>query len=106
MLHNEHDPVIVKVILIKRLSNGAFAKFVLARQHGEYKALLYVNGKRVNGPPLPLPLDNPKDEITHWMGNKPAVGLTTEQAEMIENEVTNRIERIKNVCGLSPDQNL
>ena len=95
MLLRDYEPIVEKELLLKRLSNGALAKFVLVRHQGEYKAMLYVNGKQVNGPPLPEPLATPSDEITHWMGNKPGVGLTTEQAEMIIKAVNDRNERLR-----------
>lgn len=93
MLPCDMDPVIEKEILVKQLSNGSMAQFVLVRHMGEYKAMLYLNGKPVNGPPLPEPLTEPKNDITHWMGNKPGVGLTTEQAEKILIAVKERIEK-------------
>ena len=92
---NDLDPVIEKDLLVKQLSNGSVAKFVLVRHQGEYKAMLYLNGKAVTGPPLPEPLSEPKGEITHWMGNKPGVGLTAEQAEKITSAVNERNERLR-----------
>lgn len=95
MLQNDLEPVIEKEILVKQLSNGSVASFVLVRHQGEYKAMLYLNGKAVNGPPLPEPLSDPKNDITHWMGNKPGVGLTTEQAEKIIAAVGERNARLR-----------
>ena len=91
--YSDSEPIIEKELLHKVLSNGAYATFALVRHQGEYKAMLYVNGKRINGPSLPQPLSAPKEDITHWMGNKPGVGLTTSEAEMIIQAVTERIER-------------
>ncbi len=90
MLPKDFEPIIVKDLLVKKLSNGAMAKVCLVRHQGEYKAMLYVNDKQVNGPPIPQPLDNPRDDITHWMGNRPGVGFTDKQAEMIIKTVKER----------------
>jgi hypothetical protein len=92
-LYSDSEPIIEKELLNKILSNGAYATFALVRHNGEYKAMLYVNGKRINGPSLPQPLTPSKDDVTHWMGNKPGVGLTTSEAEMIIQVVNDRIER-------------
>ena len=91
MFQSDFEPVIEKELLLKRLSNGEVATFALVRHQGEYKAMLFLNGKPVNGPPLPEPLTEPKDDITHWMGNKPGVGLTTEQAEKVLYEELEKI---------------
>jgi hypothetical protein len=91
--YSDSEPIIEKELLNKVLSNGAYATFALVRHKGEYKAMLYINRKRVNGPSLPQPLTHPKDDVTHWMGNKPGVGLTASEAEMIIDTVNERIER-------------
>jgi hypothetical protein len=92
-LYADSEPIVEKELLNKLLSNGAYATFALVRHQGEYKAMLYVNGKRINGPALPQPLSSPRDGVTHWMGNKPGVGLTTSEAEMITDAVNQRVER-------------
>jgi hypothetical protein len=92
-LYSDSEPIIERELLNKVLSNGAYATFALVRHQGEYKAMLYVNGKRVNGPTLPQALLTSKEDVTHWMGNKPGVGLTTSEAEMIIQAVNDRIER-------------
>ncbi|GFO56645.1 hypothetical protein GMSM_36520 [Geomonas sp. Red276] len=92
-MYADSEPIVEKELLKKVLSNGTVATFALVRHGGEYKAMLYINGKRVNGPPLPQPLDAARDDITHWMGNKPGVGLTTSEAEMIIQAVSERVER-------------
>jgi hypothetical protein len=74
-------------ILTKILSNGIRADFALVNDEGEFKALLYINRRPVPGPPLPEMLTPPKDETTYWMGNKPGVGLTDDEAEKIINAV-------------------
>jgi hypothetical protein len=87
------EPTIVKEILRKFLSNGACAKVALVRHKGEYKAMLYIEDRRVNGPSVPQPLDVPMDGITHFMGNKPAVGLTSVETDTILWEVNEWIQR-------------
>ena len=77
------EPIIVKEILHKFLSTGARASVALVRTSAEYQAVLYINGRRIRGLPAPQPLDVPRGELTHWMGNKPAVGLTRAEAEAI-----------------------
>jgi hypothetical protein len=76
-----------RTLLTKILSNGLKAEFALVFEDGAYQAGLYVSGRYVNGPKLPQPLTPPKGDITHWMGNKPSVGLTNEEAEKIAREV-------------------
>ncbi len=87
------EPTVVKQILSKYLSTGARASVALVRSDGAYKAMLYVSDRRVNGPAEPQPLDVPKGDITHWMGNKPAVGLTAEEAQKIIWEVSEWTKR-------------
>lgn len=79
--------VFKKNILSKILSNGLKADFALVQDEGYYKAVLYIDGRKIPGPPLPVPLDPANSEVTHWMGNRPSVGLTTEEAEKIIKEV-------------------
>lgn len=92
-LYSDSEPIVEKELLNKILSNGALATFALVRHNGEYKAMLFVNGKRANGPDLPQPLETTKGEVTHWMGNKPGVGLTESEAETIIRAVKERIAR-------------
>lgn len=72
-----------KNILSKILSNGLKADFSLVQVDDAFQAAMYVDGRHIPGPPLPVPLDPAKGDITHWMGNRPSVGLTTEEAEKI-----------------------
>jgi hypothetical protein len=73
-----------KTLLKKILSRGELVEFMLVRGPEEYQAALHVNGSHIPGPPLPLPLECPKEEITYWMGNRKfCVGLTTKEAEQI-----------------------
>lgn len=76
-----------RTILTKILSNGMKADFAVVMEEGAFRAALLINGRYVSGPTLPQPLDPPKGEVTHWMGNKPGVGLTAEEAEKIIREV-------------------
>ena len=69
------------------LSNGLKAQFSLVREGDGFQAALYVNGRLIRGPSLPSPLNPPKGDVTHWMGNHPSVGLTAEEAEKILSEV-------------------
>ncbi len=78
----------VKSILVKRLQTpGYFADVYLVMQNGQYEAALFINDKYKPGPPIPYPLDKPTDEVTHWMGVRPSVGLSPEEADRIISEV-------------------
>jgi hypothetical protein len=74
-------------ILSKMLSNGMKADFALVKEEDAFQAALYVGGRHIPGPALPQPLDPPKGDVTHWMGNRPSVGLSSEEAEKILREV-------------------
>jgi hypothetical protein len=74
-------------ILSKILSNGMKADFALVKEEEAYHAALYVGNRHIAGPTLPQPLNPPKGDVTHWMGNHPSVGLSTEEAEKIIREV-------------------
>ena len=76
-----------RTILKKILAHGGLAEFTLVKDQNEYQGALYVNGIHIPGPPLPRPLHQPKGEITHWMGNKPSVGLTAKEAAQIIEEI-------------------
>jgi hypothetical protein len=92
-----------RTILKKILSRGELVEFMLVRGPEEFQAALQVNGSHIPGPPLPLPLDHPKDEITHWMGNrKICVGLTANEAELIIAAVeveNNSLQYREQLCG-------
>jgi hypothetical protein len=75
--------IVKKQILKKILQSGYVAEINLVKREGCYEAALYLNGKYVGGPPLPRLLTPPKDDITHWMGNRPTIGLTESEAERI-----------------------
>jgi len=76
-----------RTILTKILNNGMKVEFALVQEDRMFQAALYVNGRHINGPALPELLDPPKGEVTHWMGNRPSVGLTQAEAEKIISEV-------------------
>lgn len=80
--------MIVKRLLLKKvLQSGYVAEFNLVKREGHYEAALYLNGKFIGGPAIPQLLTSPKDELTHWMGNRPTVGLSQSEAERILGEV-------------------
>lgn len=74
-------------IFSKMLSNGMKADFAVVKVEDIFQAALYVGGRHIPGPALPQELDPPKGDVTHWMGNRPSVGLTAEEAEKINREV-------------------
>ena len=76
-----------KSILSKILSNGLKADFCLVQEDGVFQAALYVDGRHIPGPALPMPLEPAKGEVTHWMGNRPSVGLTADEAHKIIKEI-------------------
>jgi hypothetical protein len=87
------EPAVIKEILYKFLSTGARVSIALVRSNGEYKSVLYLDGRRVNGPPAPQPLEPPKGDLTHWMGNKPTIGLTEAEAGTILWEIQEWTQR-------------
>ncbi len=95
MLKFDDEWVVEKVLLIKPLSTGEIAKVALVSQSGEYRAVLYLNDRTINGPSVPQPLERPTEEITHYIGNRPAVGLTSEQAQTITDTVKERNDRAR-----------
>lgn len=76
-----------RTIFSKMLSNGMKADFALVKEEDAFQAALYVGGRHIPGPALPQLLDPPKGDVTHWMGNRPSVGLSSEEAEKILREV-------------------
>lgn len=74
-------------IVSKILSNGLKADFALVLGEESFQAALYVDGRHIPGPAMPVPLDPAKGDVTHWMGNRPSVGLTSEEADKIFREV-------------------
>lgn len=76
-----------KMILSRILSNGMKMDIAVVKNEDTYQAALYVNGRHIPGPPLPEPLRPPKDGLSFWMGNKPSVGLSEDEAARIIREV-------------------
>lgn len=80
--------MIVKRLILKKVLNSGFtAEFLLVKRDGQYEAALFLNGKLVNGPPMPTLLTSARDDLTYWMGNRPTVGLTESEADKIISEV-------------------
>ncbi len=90
-----------RTVLTKILSTGMKAEFAIVKEEGRYQAALYIDGRLIHGPALPEPLSPPKDDLTHWMGNHPSIGLTSDEADKIVREVkleNSAIEhRLKNI---------
>jgi len=53
------------------------------------------------GPPIPYPLDSPGEVNSHWMGVRPSIGLSPEEATLITNDVAceNALHKQKMVDG-------
>jgi len=83
-------------ILSKETKNGFLVDVRLVKRPRQYEAALFLNGKYRPGPAVPRPLDNPSGDTTHWMGVRPSVGFTNEEADTIIDEVSsqNRLRRI------------
>lgn len=81
------DMTVVESILSKELKNGFMVDVRLVKRPRQYEAALFLNGKYKPGPPVPRPLDNPSGESTHWMGVRPSVGFTADEADSIASEV-------------------
>ena len=88
---------VMQSLVVKRLQSGFFAEVFLVMNNGQYEAALFLNDKFKPGPPLPRPLDTPTEQYSHFMGVRPSVGLTPEEAERILSEVEgeNAIHRKK-----------
>lgn len=78
---------VMQSIVVKRLQSGFFAEVFLVLHDGQYEAALFLNDKYKPGPPVPYPLDTPSDQHSHWMGVRPSIGLTPEEAQRIISEV-------------------
>jgi len=88
---------VLEVIIDRVLQNtGALLEICVVKHGRQYEAAVFVDGKYKAGPPLPRPLDNPSGHATHWMGVRPKVGLTADEAEKILYEVEglNALHRI------------
>lgn len=77
-----------RIVLTKILNNGMKAEFAIVKDQGTFHAVLYLNGRHIRGPLLPERLNPANGEFTHWMGNRPGVGLTCDEADKIIHEVT------------------
>ena len=89
---------VLGIIIEKVLkSTGAVLEVCLVKNGRQYEAALFMDRKYKPGPPLPRPLESPAGESTHWMGVRPKVGLTEEEADRIEDEVhgMNTLHRIQ-----------
>lgn len=82
------DMEVIEPILTKTLKSGFLIEVKLVKRPIQYEAALFVNGKYKPGPPVPRPMDTPAGEATHWMGIRPKVGFTTEEADKILDEVS------------------
>ena len=78
---------VMKSVVVKRLQSGFFAEVFLVLHNGQYEAAIFLNDKFKPGPPVPYPLDTPTELHSHWMGVRPSIGLTPEEAALILNEV-------------------
>jgi hypothetical protein len=78
-------------------STGVLLEVCVVKHGSQYEAALFFDKKYKPGPPLPRPLENPAGQSTHWMGVRPKVGLTQEEAEKIVYEVKglNALHRIQ-----------
>jgi len=81
------DCDIHETIVEKTLSNGMVVEVKLARCPRWFEAMLFVNGLYKPGPPLPRPLDEPTTAASHWMGVRPKIGFSPEEADAIIGEV-------------------
>lgn len=82
------DMEVIDSILTKTLKSGFLVEVKLVKRAMQYEAALFINDKYKPGPPVPRPMENPTGEATHWMGVRPKVGFTTEEADSILDEVS------------------
>jgi len=89
----------VQELIVERVlqNTGALLEICLVKHGAQYEAALFFDKKYKPGPPMPRPLDTPSGQSTHWMGVRPKVGLTQEEAEKIVYEVNgvNALHRIQ-----------
>lgn len=88
----------VQELLVDRVlqNTGALLEICLVKHGRQYEAAIFFDKKYKPGPPLPRPLESPSGQATHWMGVRPKVGLTQEEADRIFDEVSgvNALHRI------------
>lgn len=91
------DMEVIDTILSKTLKSGFVVDVKLVKRPRQYEAALFINDKYKPGPPVPRPMDAPVGEATHWMGVRPKVGFTVEEADQILDEVSgqNVLHRIR-----------
>jgi hypothetical protein len=82
------DMEIIDSIFTKTLKSGFLVEVKLVKRPKQYEAALFINDKYKPGPPVPRPMETPAGEATHWMGVRPKVGFTTEEADTILDEVS------------------
>ena len=89
----------VEEVIVERVlqSTGALLEICLVKHGAQYEGALFFDKKYKPGPPLPRPLESPSGKSTHWMGVRPKVGLSQEEAEKIAYEVNgvNALHRIQ-----------
>jgi len=89
----------VQELIVERVlqNTGALLEICVVKHGGQYEAALFFDKKFKPGPPLPRPLETPSGTSTHWMGVRPKVGLTQEETEKINYEVSglNALHRIQ-----------
>ncbi len=102
------DMEVIDAILSKTLKSGFVVEVKLVKRPRQYEAALFINDKYKPGPPLPRAMETPVGEATHWMGIRPKVGFTSEEADQILDEVSgqNVLHRIKMVdnWGVQDDE--
>ena len=92
------DMEVQEPIVSRALQSTRVLMEICLVKHGrQYEAALFFDKKYKPGPPTPRPLDSPSGQSTHWMGVRPKVGLTREEAEKISDEISgvNLLHRIQ-----------
>lgn len=92
------DMEVQEQIIERVLKNtGSVMEVRMVKRPRQYEAALFIDGRYKPGPPLPRELESPTDTASHWMGVRPKVGLSPEEAEKIFYEVNgiNALYRIQ-----------
>lgn len=91
------DMEVIETILSKTLKSGFVVDVKLVKRPRQYEAALFINDKYKPGPPAPREMESPVGDATHWMGVRPKVGFTAEEADKILDEVSgqNVLHRIR-----------
>lgn len=82
-----HGMKVIRSIVVKRLQSGIFAEVFLVMRDDRFEGALFLSDKYKAGPPIPQPLETPNETSSHWMGVRPSVGLSPEEAEKVISEV-------------------